>query len=252
VIADNIEEYGKCRKQIVRNPTNPQTCKSLVCQNGLYVEEYDESGTYPKVTCLEEEDSYPISLIFNALSEEELNYIAIIYEFSDGDLDIQFSLDTGRDKKFVEKVFNKLDQSDEKIDQNRPAVKMEPIIPTNNQRITVSYIDTDKDGEPDFVLIPYCINGSYFDEDPGNNTIQVALKYKLVTHKDLKGKTPPERKALEKRIGLWMWDKPSEILTSFSENPGPDIVFYDFGKVENSEIVDSTPDGKFDKYEFLY
>jgi hypothetical protein len=129
---------------------------------------------------------------------------------------------------------------------------MEPIIPTTNQRITVSYIDTDKDGEPDFVLIPYCINGSYFDEDPGNNTIQVALKYKLVTHKDLKGKTRLERKALEKRIGLWMWDKPSEILASFCENPGPDIVFYDYGKVENSEIVDSTPDGKFDNYEFLY
>jgi len=57
---------------------------------------------------------------------------------------------------------------------------------------------------------------------------------------------------LEKRLGLWMWDKPNEILTSFSENPGPDIAFSDIGKVMNNEIIDPTPDGNFDKYEFLY
>jgi len=49
-----------------------------------------------------------------------------------------------------------------------------------------------------------------------------------------------------------MWDKPSEILASFSENPGPDIVFYDFGKVVDSVVIDERPDGKFDRYKFLY
>ena len=129
---------------------------------------------------------------------------------------------------------------------------MEPIIPTDNQRVSLTYLDEDKDGELDFVLIPYCINGSYFDEDPTNNSIQVALKYKLVTRKDLAGKTLEERNALGKRIGLWMWDKPSEILTSFTEHPGPDIVFYDVGKVVNSRIIDPKPDGNFDRYKFLY
>jgi hypothetical protein len=253
VIADNIKEFGKSRKQIVRNPTNSQRRETPVCQSRLFVEDYNESGIYPEVTCLEEaEHSNPISLIVNTLSKEELKDVAIIYEFTDGDLDIQFSLDKGRDKKLVERLYAKLKRADEKMDENRQAVKMEPIIPTKNQRITAAYMDEDKDGEPDFVLIPYCINGSFFNEDPGNNTIQVALKYKLVTGKDLAGKTRKERKVLENRIGLWMWDKPCEILTSFSENPGPDIVFYDFGKMVYSKIIDPKPDGKFDKYEFLY
>ncbi|MCW9016607.1 MAG: hypothetical protein OQJ89_06570, partial [Kangiellaceae bacterium] len=56
------------------------------------------------------------------------------------------------------------------------------------------------------------IDGSFFDNDPDNNTIQIALKYKLVTQKDLQGRTLSERIALEKRMGLWMWDKPSAIL----------------------------------------
>ncbi len=78
------------------------------------------------------------------------------------------------------------------------------------------------------------------------------MKYKLVTRKDLMGKSTAERKGLEKRMSLWMWDKPNKILTSFNDNPGPDIVFYDLGKVVDSEIIDARPDGNFDKYEFLY
>ena len=129
---------------------------------------------------------------------------------------------------------------------------MAPVLPTRNQRVTSTLVDENKDGELDFALIPYCINGSYFDDDPNNNTIQIALKYKLVTRKDLHGKTMAERQALQERIGLWMWDKPSEILTSFNDHPGPDIVFYDLGTAVNSRIIDSKPDGIFDKYEFLY
>jgi hypothetical protein len=112
--------------------------------------------------------------------------------------------------------------------------------------------DEDKDGESDYVLIPYCINGSFFDDDPDNNSIQIAYKYKLVTSKDLQGKTWHERLALEKRKGLWMWDKPNAILTSFNDHPGPDIVFYDLGTVLNSRVIDAERDGKFDKFEFLY
>jgi hypothetical protein len=252
VIADNIKEYGKSRKQIVQNPTNSRMSGTPTCQIGLYLEDYTRSGMYPDITCLEEaEHSYPISLIINTLSEEELKEVAIIYEFNDGDLDIQFSIDKGRNKGLIEKLYNKLHRADEKNDEKRQEAKMEPIIPTRNQRLTAAYIDEDKDGEADFVLIPYCINGSFFDDDPGNNSIQVALKYKLVTRKNLKGITPIKRNALEKRMGLVMWDKPIEILTSFSEQPGPDIAFYDLGKVVNSRIIDSEPDGKFDKYEFL-
>lgn len=253
VIADNIKEYGKSRKQIAQNPTNSRMSGTPICQSGLYLEDYTRSGMYPDITCLEvAEHSYPIALILNTLSEEELKEVAIIYEFNDGDLDIQFYIDKGRNKGLVEKLYNKLHRADEKNDEKRQEVKMEPIIPTRNQRLTAAYIDEDKDGEQDFVLIPYCINGSFFDENPANDAIQIALKYKLVTRKDLAGKTIKEKKDLEKRMGLWIWDKPSEILTSFSENPGPDIVFYDLGKMVNSEIVDSEPDGKFDKYEFLY
>jgi hypothetical protein len=253
MVADNIKEYDKSRKQIVKNPTNSPKGKIPVCQTRLYLEDYTESGMHPDVMCLEDvEHSYPISLILNTLFKDELPEIAIIYEFNDGDLDIQFDLDKGRNKELVEKLYKKLHRADEKNDEKRQAVIMEPIIPTRNQRLTPTYVDEDKDGEPEFVLVPYCIDGSFFDDDPGNDSVQVAFKYKLVTKKDLAGKTFEERKKLEKRLGLWMWDKPSEILTSFSENPGPDIAFSDIGKVMNNEIIDPTPDGNFDKYEFLY
>jgi hypothetical protein len=253
IIADNIKEYGKRRKQIVQNPTIRQAVMALDCQSSRYVEDYSESRLHPEITCTETAaHSYSVSLVLKTLSEEELNHIAVIYEFNDGDLDIQFALDIGSNKELVERLSAKLKDADEKNDAQRQAVKMEPIMPTPNQRVSVSYLDENEDGESDFVLIPYCINGSYFDEDPGNNSIQVALKYKLVTRLDLVGKTPEERKVLAKRIGLWMWDRPSEILTSFTNHPGPDIVFYDIGKVVNSEIVDPMPDGNFDRYKFLY
>jgi len=253
IIADNIKEYGKRRKQIVQNPTILEAGKAPDCPSGRYVEDYSESGLHPAIACTDNvKHSYPVSLIFKTLQEEELESIAVIYEFDDGDLDIQFALEKGREKKLVEQLSAKLRRADEKIDEQRQAAKMEPIIPTDNQRVSLTYLDDDKDGELDFVLIPYCINGSYFDEDPTNNSIQVALKYKLVTRKDLAGRTLEERNALGKRIGLWMWDKPSEILTSFTEHPGPDIVFYDVGKVVNSRIIDPKPDGNFDRYKFLY
>jgi len=253
MIADNIKDYGNSRKQIVQNPTNSQMNGVLQCKSSLYLEDYTGSGIYPDTTCLEEaEHSYPIALILKTLSATELQQIAIIYEFNDGDLEIQFSLDKGRNKNLVETIFDKLHRADEKNDQKIQEVSMEPIIPTSNQRLTAAYVDEDKDGEPDFVLVPYCIDGSFFDDDPGNDTVQVAFKYKLVTKKDLAGKSFEKRKMLEKRLGLWMWDKPSEILTSFGENPGPDIAFFDIGKLMNNVIVDPTPDGNFDKYEFLY
>ncbi len=253
IIADNLKEYGKRRRQIVQNPTVLQAGKESDCPGGRYVEDYSESGRNPKTTCTENaKHSYPVSLVLKTLSEEELNDVGVIYEFSDGDLDIQFDLDKGQDKDWVERLSVKLKQADEKHDAQRRDVKMEPIMPTANQRVSLCYLDENKDGELDFVLIPYCINGSYFDEDPGNNSIQVALKYKLVTRHDLAGRTPRERTALAKRIGLWMWDKPSEILTSFTDHPGPDIVFYDIGKVVNSRIVDPKPDGIFDQYKFLF
>ena len=129
---------------------------------------------------------------------------------------------------------------------------MEPIMPARNQRLSPAFFDEDKDGESDYVLIPYCINGSYYDDDPGNNTIQVALKYKLVTARDLQGKTPRERLALEKRMGLWMWAKPVEILISFDDHPGPDIVFNDRGIVIDGWVIDPAPDGEFDHFEFLF
>jgi hypothetical protein len=252
-VADNSKEYDKSRKQFVKNPNNSLTGKKTVCPTGLYMEDYTESRMHPNVMCSEDvEHSYPISLILKTLSKDELPEIAIIYEFNDGDLDIQFDLDKGRNKELVEKLYKKLQLTDEKNDEKRKAVIMEPIFPTRNQRLTPTYVDEDKDGDPEFVLVPYCIDGSFFDDDPGNDSVQVAFKYKLVTKKDLAGKTFEERKMLEKRLGLWMWDKPSEILTSFSENPGPDIAFSDIGKVMNNEIIDPTPDGNFDKYEFLY
>jgi hypothetical protein len=253
IIADNIKEYGKSRKQIVQNPTFLKAGMAPDCQSGRYVEDYSESRLHPEISCTESaKHSFPVSLVLKTLSEEELNDVAVIYEFNDGDLDIQFAIDKGRDKELVERLSAKLKQADEKIDEKRRAVKMEPIIPTANQRVSVSYLDENKDGELDFVLIPYCINGSYFDDDPGNNSVQVALKYKLVTRLDLAGKSQEESDTLAKRIGLWKWDRPSEILTSFTDHPGPDIVFYDIGKVVNSKIVDPKPDGNFDRYKFLY
>ena len=253
IIADNIKEYGRRRKQIVYNPTKPPAHIASNCTSGRYLEDYSGSSLHPEITCIDQiNHSYAVSLIFETLPEKELETIAVIYEFNDGDLDIQFGLDKGRDKEAIASLFSKLKKADEKYDEKRQAPKMEPIIPTDNQRVSLSYLDEDNDGEMDFVLIPYCINGSYFDEDPANNTIQVALKYKLVTRQDLAGKSPEERMLLARRMGLWMWDKPSEILTSFTDHPGPDIVFYDIGKMENSRIIDPKPDGQFDRYEFLY
>ena len=250
-LADNIKEYDKSRKQVVQNPTNSRALEASDCHSRRYVEDYTGNGQF--LTCLDDAElSYPVSLIFNTLAEEELKDIAVIYEFDDGDLDVQFSLDKGSDKNFVESLFRKLKQADEQNDAKRKEASMAPILPSRNQRITSSFIDEDKDGELDFALIPYCIDGSFFDDDPDNNTIQIALKYKLVTQKDLQGRTLSERTALEKRMGLWMWDKPSAILTSFNDHPGPDIVFYDHGTVVDNRIIDPKPDGKFDEFKFLY
>jgi hypothetical protein len=230
---------------------NLRTGKALDCQLQLYVEDYTGDGPY--LACIEDTElPYPISVILDTLSEDELKNVAIIYEFNDGDLDVQFSMDEGRDRLFVESLYLKLKYADEQNDKQKQEVSMAPIMPTRNQRISSSFVDEDDDGELDYALVPYCINGSYFDDDPDNNAIQIALKYKLVTRKDLQGKSSHERRALEKRIGLWRWENPSEILTSFTENPGPDIVFYDIGKVVDSIVIDTRPDGKFDTYKFLY
>jgi len=253
ITEDNFREYNPYSNQIVHNPIYPENRLFPVCQTGLYVEEYGESGLIPKVTCSQEaQHSYAISLILNTFSKQELDSVVTIYEFKDGDVDIRFSFDKSRDKQFVEGLYKRLRDADEYIDALRPEVKMQPIVPTDNQRITAIFLDEDNDGEPEFVFLPYCIDGSFFDQNPHNDSFQVGLKYRLVTRQDLKGKTKAERKALEERLGLWMYDKPSEILASFSENPGPDIVFYDIGKVVDSKVVDTRPDGKFDRYEFLY
>ncbi len=251
IIADNIKEYDKSRRQIVHHPTTLRTGKVPDCQSQLYVEDYTGDGQY--LACLEDiEPSYPISVIMDTLSDDEMKNVAIIYEFNDGDLDIQFSMDEGRDKYLVESLYLKLKHADEQNDKQKQEVSMAPILPTRNQRISPSLVDEDDDGELDYALVPYCINGSYFDDDPDNNAIQIALKYKLVTRKDLQGKSSHERQVLEKRMGLWRWENPSEILTNFTEHPGPDIAFYDLGTLVDSQIIDPEPDGKFDKYEFLY
>jgi hypothetical protein len=253
ITEDNFREYNPYSKQIIRSPIYPGQASSTVCRSGFFVEQHKESAAMPEVACLDEmEKSYPVALILDTFSEEEKEHVVTIYEFEDGDIDIRFSFDKGSDKKFVESVFKKLKNADELNDARRPEAEMLPIIPTDNQRVTAVFLDEDKDGEPESVFLPYCINGSFFDQDPHNNSFQVGLKYKLVTKKDLAGKTDAERNALVKRLGLWKWDKPSEILASFSENPGPDIVFFDMGKVVNSVVVDERPDGKFDRYEFLY
>jgi hypothetical protein len=253
ITEDNFREYNPYSKQIVRNPIYSGQGSSPVCRSGFFVEEHRKSASLPEVTCLDEtEKSYPIDLILNTFSKKEREHVVTIYEFKDGDIDIRFSFEKGSDKKFVAGLFKKLKEADELNDARRPEAEMHPIIPTDNQRVTAVFLDEDKNGEPEFVLLPYCINGSFFDQNPHNNSFQVGLKYKLVTKKDLAGKPDAERIALEDRLGLWKWDKPSEILASFSENPGPDIVFYDIGKVVNSVVVDERPDGKFDRYEFLY
>jgi hypothetical protein len=205
ITEDNFREYNHYSKQIVRNPIYPENGPSPVCQTGLYVEEYGESGIIPKVTCSREaQHSYAISLILNTFSKHELESVVTIYEFNDGDLDIRFSFDKGRDKKFVEGLYKKLRDADEYMDALKPEVNMQPVVPTDNQRITAVFLDEDKDGEPEFVFLPYCLDGSFFDQNPHNNTFQVGLKYKLVTRKDLAGKTRAERKELEERLGLWM------------------------------------------------
>jgi hypothetical protein len=253
ITEDNYREYNPYSKQIVRNPIHPEGSSLPPCQTGLYVEEYDKSGIIPEVACAQEvQNSYAVSLILETFTEQEMEHVVTIYEFKDGDVDIRFAFDKSRDKKFVEGLYEKLRDADEYLDALKSEVKMQPVIPTDNQRITAVFLDEDKDGEPEFVFLPYCIDGSFFDQDPHNNSFQVGLKYRLVTRKDLIGKTGAERNTLEKRLGLWMYDKPSEILASFSENPGPDIVFYDIGKVVDSVVVDTRPDGKFDRYEFLY
>jgi len=253
ITEDNFREYNPYSKQIVHNPRDRERGSSRGCQTGLYVEEYGESGNIPQVTCAgEAQHSYAISLILNTFSKHELDSVVTIYEFKDGDVDIRFSFDKGRDRPFIEGLYKKLRNADEYIDALRPEAKMQPVVPTENQRITAIFLDEDKNGEPESVFLPYCIDGSFFDQNPHNDSFQVGLKYRLVTRQDLIGKTKAERKALEERLGLWMYDKPSEILASFSENPGPDIVFYDIGKVVDSVVVDTRPDGKFDRYEFLY
>ena len=253
ITEDNFREYNAYSKQIVRTPAHSSEGYAPVCQSGLYVQESRETETIPEATCLEEaKNAYPISLILKTFSKEEMENVVLIYQFEDGDVDIRFSFDQGRDKKFVESLFKKLTDADEIQDAQRPMVGMQPLIPTENQKLTAVFLDEDKDGEPDSVFLPYCLNGSYFDQDPDNNSFQVGFKYKLVTQKDLVGKSLAEKKALKERMGLWMWDKPSEILASFSENPGPDIVFYDIGKVVDSVVVEAEPDGEFDRYEFLY
>jgi hypothetical protein len=253
ITEDNFREYNPYSKQIIRNPIYNDLGSSPVCRSGFFVEEHRKSASLAEVTCLDDtEKSYPIALILNTFSKKETEHVVTIYEFEDGDIDIRFSFEKGSDKKFVAGLFKKLKDADELNDARRPETKMHPIIPTDNQRVTAVFLDEDKNGEPESVLLPYCINGSFFDRDPHNNSFQVGLKYKLVTKKDLAGITAAERKVLEDRLGLWKWDKPSEILASFSENPGPDIVFYDIGKVVNSVVVDERPDGQFDRYEFLY
>ncbi len=253
ITEDNFREYNQYSKQTTRNPFFSGQVSSAVCRSGFFIEQRRKSNSPPKIVCLDDTDpSYPIALLINTLSKKEKEHVVTIYEFEDGDIDIRFSFEKGSDKEFIEDIFEKLKAADERNDARIPEAKMHPIIPTDNQRVTSVFLDEDQDGEAEYVLLPYCINGSYFDRDPDNNAFQVGLKYKLVTKKDLAGKTVAEKKELEGRLGFWMWDRPSEILASFSENPGPDIVFYDIGKVINSVVVDERPDGQFDRYEFLY
>ncbi len=251
--ADNRSQYSRNCNRIVRTPTRQESSKIPDCQTPFYVERYGRTGLNPEVSCLDvKAHTYPLALIFDVLSEAELSRIVLITEFDDGDLEMQFALEKATDRTFIQKLLLKLQQADEKNDKNALPIKMSPIIPSEHQRISIAYIDDDKNGEPDYVLLPYCINGSYFDQDPHNNAVQVGLKYALVTQSDVALKAASERPDMQKRLGLWKWGRPTEILISFCENPGPDIVFYDLGKVVNGMIIDPEPDGEFDKYEFLY
>lgn len=244
IIEDNFRGYrGKSKRYIQ-------------IKGKWYLEDLNRSIIHPKITLLEDVKNlpYPVSLVFKTLSEEESKMIIAIYSFNDGDIDIHFTFGKESDKNIVEPIYQKLKKADEKNDEKKPKVKMEPIIPTKNQWLLFSTlpIDEDRNGEPDHVLIPYCIDGSCFDNDLDNNRVQVGLKYRLVTKKDLEGKKGEERKYLEERMGCWIWDKPGEILIDFDEaKAGPDIIFYDIGKVKDGTVIDEEPDGKFDKYEFL-
>ena len=252
-IADNQIAYNRNCDRILRTPTRSESTHIPACDTSFFVERYDESGLHPAIHCMQPDaQSYPVSLIFEHLSEEELKHVVLINDFNEGDAEIQFAFDKATDGQFVQKVFDKLQAADEKNDRHLPPTQMSPIIPSAHQRISIAYLDGDNNGEPDHVLLPYCVNGSYFDQDPYNNAVQVALKYPLITKSDLALKAASDQPDTQKRLGLWKWDRPTEILISFCDNPGPDIVFYDLGKVVNGRIIDPEPDGEFDLYEFLY
>lgn len=253
ITADNRSEYSRNCSRIVRNPTRQESSKIPNCQKPFYVERYGQTGLDPQISCFDVDAlSYPVALMFDVFSEADLKSIVLITEFGDGDLEIQFSDEKATDNKFILKLLAKLQEADEKNDEKASPTPMSPIIPSAHQRVSIAYIDDDKNGEPDYVLLPYCINGSYFDQDPFNNTVQVGLKYALITKSDLALKAAADRPPVQTRLGLWKWQRPTEILISFSDNPGPDIVFYDLGKVVKGIIIDPEPDGEFDKYEFLY
>lgn len=253
-VADKLKHYNKNVRRIVHSPTDAQFVNKLACEDGLYLERYDPTGMHPETSCLKETGhlSYAMKLIFATLTDAEQEAIILINEFPEGDLDIQFTADKAADLNFVTAIWQKLAAADERNDQRRPPTRMEPIIPDKYQLVSISYLDQQKDDEPEFVLLSYCIDGSYFDEDPSNNAVQVGLKYKLITKSDLAAKNASQRAALEKRLGLWMWDKPVAILISFADHPGPDIVFDDRGVVIDGSVVDPAPDGKFDHFEFLF
>lgn len=253
-VFDKLRNYNKNAKRIVRTPTDARAANYLACEKGLYLEQYDQTGMHPETSCLSDTThlSYAIKLIFSTLTEAEQQSLLLINEFPGGDLDLQFTPDKATDLNFAAAIRQKLAIADEKNDQKRPPTPMEPIIPDENLRVAISYIDPQKDDEPDYALLSYCIDGSYFDEDPSNNTVQVGLKYKLITRRDLMDKSASQRAALETRLGLWRWQKPVEILISFADHPGPDIVFNDRGIVINGWVIDPQPDGEFDHFEFLF
>ncbi len=253
-VEDKLKDYNKNARRIVHSPTDAQTVGDLVCEDGLYLEQYDQTGMHPETTCLKNADqySYPIKLIFDTLDDSEIRSIVLINEFPAGDVDIQFIPEKEDDLDYINDVWGKLSQADERNDETSAPTRMEPIMPDENQRVSVSFIDLEKDDEPEYVLLSYCIDGSYFDEDPTNNAVQVGLKYKLITRRDIEGKYAFQKSGLEARLGLWMWKKPVEILISFADHPGPDIVFNDLGIVIDGWVVDPEPDGEFDHFEFLF
>lgn len=253
-VEDKLKDYNKNARRIVHSPTDAQTVADLVCEDGLYLEQYDQTGMHPETSCLNDADhySYPIKLIFDTLDESQIRSIILINEFPTGDVDIQFIPEKEGDLGYINNVWGKLAQADERNDQTFAPTRMEPIVPDENQRVSISYIDLEDDDEPEYVLLSYCIDGSYFDADPTNNAVQVGLKYKLITRRDLEGKNAFQKSGLEARLGLWMWKKPVEILISFADHPGPDIVFNDLGIVIDDWVIDPEPDGEFDHFEFLF